>query len=148
MSFNYLCAWNPGSTACLRRRICPAGFILDVIFKILSPDTGYLQKVNQILEKLMAEVRQAREKNMVDKVFFARYHRLFGIIKIGIEPDQEKILSPLISRFLEDFVFETLGEDYRVSSPETVPLLAMAVRDEIINLRLHLDNLEKKKALI
>ncbi len=121
---------------------------LSQVFDVISTDRDYLQKVNQLITGLMVEARRARDKNLIDRVFFARYHRLLGLIKLTIDPDPEKILKPVIDLVLQDFVREVLAEDWKANWSENITLLATAVRDEIINLRLHLDDLEKKERLI
>ncbi|NPV83639.1 MAG: hypothetical protein HPY46_08680 [Candidatus Aminicenantes bacterium] len=121
---------------------------LSQVFDVISTDRDYLQKVNQLITGLMVEARRARDKNLIDRVFFARYHRLLGLIKLTLDPDPEKILTPVIDQVVEDFIREVLTEDWRAERSENMLLLATAIRDEIINLRLHLDDLEKKERLI
>lgn len=121
---------------------------LSQVFDVISTDRDYLQKVNQLITGLMVEARRARDKNLIDRVFFARYHRLLGLIKLTLDPDPEKILTPVIDPVVEDFIREVLAEDWRAERSENMLLLATAIRDEIINLRLHLDDLEKKERLI
>ncbi|MCX8160923.1 MAG: hypothetical protein N3G18_08335 [Candidatus Saccharicenans sp.] len=121
---------------------------LSLIFEAILTDREYLQKVNQMIAGLMVKARQLRHKNLIDKVFFARYHRLLGIIKVTLDPDPEKILTPVVDRVLTDFIHEVLAEDWMANRTENISLLATAIRDEIINLRLYLDDLEKKERLI
>lgn len=121
---------------------------LSLVFDVISADRDYLQKVNQLITGLMVEARQAREKNLIDRVFFARYHRLLGIIKLTLDPDPEKVLAPVVDLVLEDFIREVLAEDWKANRSENIPLLTTAILDEIVSLRLHLDNLERKERLI
>lgn len=106
------------------------------------------EQINQLLKRLMAEARQAREQNLIDGPFFVRYRRLLGIIKMTAGPDPDGILVPIINREMAGFVNEVLGEDLKTGRPEAIRLLGLAIRDEIINLRLYLDSLEKKEKLI
>ncbi|MCR4396241.1 MAG: hypothetical protein NUW07_05860 [Candidatus Saccharicenans sp.] len=106
------------------------------------------EQINQSLKNLMAEARQAREQNKIDGPFFVRYQRLLGIIKMTAGPDPDGILVPIINREMVSFIREVRGEELKGVGPETMNLLALAIRDEIINLRLYLDDLEKKEKLI
>jgi len=107
-----------------------------------------LEKINQLLKNLMTEARQLREQKQIDGPFFFRYQRLLGMIKITSAPDPDGILGPIIEREMASFIKEVLGEDSKTGGPEAIRLLAMAIRDEIINLQIYLDNREKKEKLI
>ncbi|HEK85278.1 MAG: hypothetical protein ACPLZD_01375 [Candidatus Saccharicenans sp.] len=107
-----------------------------------------LEQVGQTLKKLMADARQLRQQNQIDGPFFVRYQRLLGIIKMTAGPDPDGILAPLINREMSRFIGEVRGEEVKGESSEAVKQLALAIRDEIINLRLYLDSLEKREKLI
>ena len=48
---------------------------------------------------------------------------------------------------LSRFVREVLGQEYKGSGPEAIGQVAGAIADELINLRLYLDNIETKEIL-
>jgi hypothetical protein len=107
-----------------------------------------LEKINPLLKNLMTEARQLHEQKQIDRPFFFRYQRLLGMIKMTSAPDPDGILVPIIEREKASFIKEVLGEEVKTGGPETMRLLAQAIRDEIINLRIYLDNREKKEILI
>lgn len=104
-----------------------------------------LQRIEQFLIQSMQEAKKAREQNQIDPVFYARYQRLLGIIKMTMAPDPGGILVPILDQELKRFVSEVLGEDYK--GPGAIGQVANAIADEIINLQLHLDNFETKAKL-
>lgn len=69
-------------------------------------------------------------------------------MKMTAEPDPDFILIPIINREVEDFIYEVLGGGVKADQPEAFRLRGLAFRDEIINFRIYLDNLEKKEKLI
>jgi hypothetical protein len=109
--------------------------------------SGGVDKVNKAVEKFMAEARKAKDQSQVDAVFFARYARILAIIKIAVAPDPEGILVPMFDDELRRFVREVLGEDYKGSGPQAIGQVANAIADELINLRLYLDDIETKEKL-
>ncbi len=109
--------------------------------------TGGVDKVNQAVQKFMADARLAKDESRIDGVFFTRYARILAIIKIAVAPDPEGILVPMFDDELRRFVREVLGEDYRGSGPQAIGQVANAIADELINLHLYLDNIETKEKL-
>lgn len=121
---------------------------LITVFDVISSDRDYYQKVNNVVSGLMVEARRAQENNLIDKIFFTRYHRLLSIIKLTLDPDPEKILTPVIDEVLDDFVHEVLAENWKTVPDRKIGVLAEAVLNEIVNLQLYLDNLEKRQKLL
>jgi hypothetical protein len=109
--------------------------------------SGGVEVVNAAVEKFMADARKAREQGQVDAVFFTRYSRILAIIKIAVAPDPQGILVPMFDDELRRFVREVLGEDYKGSGPQAIGQVANAIADELINLRLYLDDIETKEKL-
>ena len=95
----------------------------------------------------MGEARKAKEQSKIDAVFYARYQRLLGIIKLVMAPDPGGILVPVIDQELKRFVTEVLGEEYKGTGPGAIGQVANAIADEIVNLRLYMDNVEIKARL-
>ncbi len=109
--------------------------------------TGGVDKVTEAVLKFMADARKARDQNQIDAVFFARYRRLLAIIRLAVAPDPEGILVLLLNEEFARFVREVLGEEYKVTGPQAIGQVANAIADELINLRLYLDNIETKEKL-
>lgn len=109
--------------------------------------SGGAEKVTKAVEGFMAEARTAKDKGQVDGVFFVRYARILGILKIAVAPDPEGILVPMFDDELRRFVREVLGEDYKGTGPEAIGQVANAVVNELLNLHLYLDDIETKEKL-
>jgi hypothetical protein len=109
--------------------------------------SGGVEKVTQAISKFMADARKAKEQKRIDALFFARYQRILGIIKLAVGPDPDGILVPIINRELGLFVKDVLAEDFKSTGPEAIGQVANAIADEIINLHLYLDNIETKEQL-
>jgi hypothetical protein len=109
--------------------------------------TGGVDLVNTAVEGFMADARKAREAGQIDGVFFARYSRILAIIKIAVAPDPQGILVPMFDDELRRFVREVLGDEYKGSGPAAIGQVANAIADELINLRLYLDDIETKEKL-
>ncbi|MBC7364927.1 MAG: hypothetical protein H5U07_10395, partial [Candidatus Aminicenantes bacterium] len=107
-----------------------------------------VEKIYQSLKDSMTEARQLREQKQIDGPFFVRYQRLLQVMKMTAAADPDLIMKPIIDREVERFINEVLGEEVRADQPEAIHLLGLAFRDEIINLRIYLDNREKKEKLI
>jgi hypothetical protein len=106
-----------------------------------------LRRIEEFLIQSMQEAKKAKEQSQVDPVFFARYQRLLGVIKMTMAPDPGGILVPVLDQELKRFVYEVLGEEYKGSGPGAIGQVANAIADEIVNLQLHMDNFETKARL-
>jgi hypothetical protein len=106
-----------------------------------------IKQIERFLVSSMADARKAKEMKQIDPVFFARYSRLLAMIKLFMAPDPGGILVPIIDQELKRFINEVLGEDYKGSGPAAIGQAARAIAEEIINLHLHLDNVEAKAKL-
>ena len=109
--------------------------------------TGGSKKVEPFLQEMMAEVKKAKAQAMIDPVFFKRYTRLLMIIKLAIVEDPEGILGPLIKREISRFIEDIWGEEFHFEGKGGIGAIAGALAEEILNLRLYLDNIEKKAKL-
>jgi len=119
----------------------------QTFYEMTVSGTGEAGKLTESLQKCAGEARKAREQNQIDAVFFASYFRLLGIVKLAMAPDPDGILAPVINRELALFVYYVLAEESKSSGPEAIGQVAKAIRDEIINLQLYLDNLDRKEEL-
>ena len=105
--------------------------------------SGGKEKVDEALENLMAKAKIDKAEENIDPLFFRRFNRLLSGMKLFIVEDGEGILGELIRREISALYLDVKGEDLDTSQPILGPV-ADALSDEIINLYLHLDNLEKK----
>jgi hypothetical protein len=106
-----------------------------------------LRAIEDFLVQSMQEAKKARGQDQIDPVFFVRYQRLLGIIKLTMAPDPAGILVPIVDQEIKRFVYEVLGEEYKGTGPGAIGQVANAIADEMINLQLHLDNFETKAKL-
>jgi hypothetical protein len=106
-----------------------------------------LKRIEDFLVQSMNEAKKAKDLNQIDPVFFARYRRLLGIIKMTMAPDPAGILVPVLDQEIKRFVYEVLGEDYKGTGPGAIGQVANAIADEMVNLQLHMDNVETKAKL-
>jgi hypothetical protein len=138
----------------------PAGAVLDkkvggalldgiakVFYDIAATGSGMPKDIEEMLAASMSDARKAKEQKQIDAVFFARYQRLLAVIKMVIAPDPGGILVPIIDQELRRFVNEILGEDYKGTGSGAINQVANAIADELVNLRLYLDNVEIKARL-
>jgi len=143
-----LWAENPGTPA-VDKKVGTA--LLDSIARlfqeIASRGTNPVQQIEDFLVQSIQEARKAKDNGQLDPVFFARYQRLLGVIKMTMAPDPGGILVPVLDQELKRFVYEVLGEEYKGSGPGAIGQVANAIADELINLQLHLENIETKAKL-
>ena len=109
--------------------------------------TGGPEKVEPFLQEMMAEVKKAKAQAKIDPVFFKRYSRLLVVMKLAILEDPEGILGPLIKKEVGRFIEDVKGEEYPVQGRRGIGAISDALAEEILNLRLYLDNIEKKAEL-
>ncbi len=113
--------------------------LTDQFRQMAAVGSGGFEKVDQMLQRCMADAKTAREADRIDKVFFARYARMLSLMKIWMIPDPQAVLRPIIDREIERFVMEVLGEDRRCEN-KGIGQVAGAFADEIVNLHLYLDD--------
>jgi hypothetical protein len=109
--------------------------------------TGGKEVVIPALEMMMADAKKARDQEQIDPVFFNRYNRLLMVMKLFLLEDEEGILGPVIEREVREFVWDVEGIKMEVSGKKAVGYVSQAIADELVNLHLYLDNIEKKKEL-
>jgi len=109
--------------------------------------TGGREKVIPALEEMMADAKKAKDQEQIDPVFFNRYNRLLMVMKLFLVEDEEGILRPVIEREVGDFVWDVEGIKLDGSGKKTIGFVSQAIADELVNLHLYLDNIEKKMEL-
>lgn len=111
--------------------------------------TGGKELVDKAMEEVMDEAKQAKAQKQLDPVFYRRFNRLLMVCKIWV--DSEGILAPLINKEVGEFVLDMYGELLEPLSPDkklSTGLVAGAITEELLNLRLYLDTRERRAELM
>lgn len=106
--------------------------------------------VESRLLAMAAEAKRAKEAGEVNIVFYARYARILAMTKLFVQPDKGNILAPVINREVTAFLFDVTGEepaDFKAGGPRAVGQVANALAEELINLQIYLDTLDKRQAM-
>jgi hypothetical protein len=109
--------------------------------------SGGREKVIPALEEMMADAKRAKDQEQIDPVFFNRYNRLLMVMKLFLVEDEEGILGPVIEREIREFVWDVEGIKLDGAGEKNIGYVSEAIADELVNLHLYLDNIEKKKEL-
>lgn len=114
--------------------------------------TGGREVLEKAMQGIVTEARAARAQNQIDAVFFYKFNRLMTVIQLAIVVDPKGILAPLVDREVGDFIEEVTGErPVLPSHPGGGPGLAAiagALAEEILNLRIYLDTLPRRAAML
>lgn len=90
----------------------------------------------------------AKEAATIDQVFFSRFARILALTKLVIAPDPGNLLRPVIDREIADLIMDVTGEAVPAGAgPVAVGRVANAIAEELVNLQLYLDTLEKRQAI-
>lgn len=102
------------------------------------------------LRAMAADAKKAKDAGEVNLVFYSRYARLLAMTKLLVQPDAGNILMPVIDREVTDFLLDVTGEEplaFRAGGARAVGQVANAIAEEIINLQIYLDTLDKREAM-
>ncbi len=128
---------------------------LVVAFKELAEmREAVIERTGKALVSMMKGARTANAQEQIDTVFFKRFHRILMVIKIVITPvidDGAGIMKPLYFGAINQFITDIEGEPFdleKVEDYEAINKITEAISHEIINLRLYLDNKEKREKLL
>ncbi len=100
------------------------------------------------IETIATEAKKAREAAEIDLVFSARFARLLALTKLLLRPDPGGVLKPVIDREIADFLKDVTGEDLATGTgPAAIAQVANALAEEVVNLQIYLDTLEKRQAV-
>ncbi len=128
---------------------------LVVAFKELAEQReAVIERTEEALVSMMKEARNAKGQGQIDSVFFKRFHRILMVIKCVITPvpkDSAGIMKPLYFGAINEFISDVEGEPYdieKMGGKEAIIKFTEAISHEIINLRIYLDNKEKREKLI
>ena len=106
-------------------------------------------RLEAYLQTMAAEAKKAREAGEVNLVFYSRFARILALTKLIIKPDPGGLLMPVIDREVADFLMDVTGE--RVVPPlqgsAAIGQVANAIAEELINLQIYLDTLDKRTAM-
>ena len=128
---------------------------LVVAFKELAEHReSVIERTEKALVSMMKEARNAQGQGQIDTVFLKRFHRILMVIKCVITPvpkDDSGIMKPLYFGAINKFIEDIEGHPYdieQVGGKEAINKFTEAISHEIINLRIYLDNKEKREKLI
>jgi len=129
---------------------------LVVAFKELAEHKeAVIERTNTALGEMMREAKRAEAQGQIDAVFFKRFHRILMVIKCVITPvpkdDDGMIMKPLYFGAINQFIEDIEGEKFdieKLGPNEAINKFTLAVSHELIELRIYLDNKEKREKLI
>jgi hypothetical protein len=128
---------------------------LVVAFKELAEmRESVIERTGKALVSMMKEARNAKAQGQIDAVFFKRFHRILMVINCVITPvskDGAGIMKPLYFGAINKFIEDIEGERFDLEKVEdyvAINKFTEAISHEIINLRIHLDNKEKREELL
>lgn len=121
--------------------------VISTFKGLAEKGTGGREKVIPALEEMMADAKKARDREQIDPVFFNRYNRLLMVMKLLLVEDEEGILRLVIEREVGDFVWDVEGIKLDSSGKKVIGFVSQAIADELVNLHMYLNNIEKKQEL-
>ena len=129
---------------------------LLVAFKELAEQReAVMERTNTALGEMAREAQRAETQGQIDSVFFKRFQRILVVIKCVITPiakDEEGwFVKSLYFEALEKFIEDIEGEPFNIEKSGhnvVINKFTQAVSNEIIDLRIYLDNKEKREKLI
>jgi len=120
--------------------------------QLAETGTGGRAALEKAMGDIITEARQARTQKQIDPVFFWKFNRLMTIIQLAVVEDPKGILNPLIDREVGGFIEEVTGEKVMLSGKDGkgvgLGAVAGALAYEILNLRIYLDTLPKREAML
>ncbi|OGD09008.1 MAG: hypothetical protein A2Y86_05860 [Candidatus Aminicenantes bacterium RBG_13_62_12] len=100
------------------------------------------------LQAMATEAKKAKEAGDINLVFYAHYARILALTKLIVNPDPGNLLMPVIDREIADFLKDVTGEDIIARTGSVaIGQVANALAEELINLQIYLDTLEKREAM-
>lgn len=129
---------------------------LVVAFKELAEmRESVIERTNTALGEMAREAQRANAQGQIDTVFFKRFQRILIVIKCVISPivkDEEGwFLKSLYFGAINKFIEDIEGEPFEIEKSghsAAINKLTQAVSQEIVDLRIYLDNKEKREKLI
>ena len=100
------------------------------------------------LQAMATEAKKAKEAGEINLVFYAHYARILALTKLLVNPDPGNLLMPVIDREIADFLKNVTGKDVIARTGSVaIGQVANALAEELINLQIYLDTLEKREAM-
>jgi hypothetical protein len=100
------------------------------------------------LQAMASEASRAKEAGEISLVFYSRYARILALTKLVIQPDRGSLLAPVLVPEIMDFVKDVTGEDFLArTGGATIGQLANALAEEMVNLQIYLDTLDKRNSM-
>lgn len=121
--------------------------VISTFKGLAEKGTGGREKVIPALEEMMADAKKAKDQGQIDPVFFNRYNRLLMVMRLLLVEDEEGILGPVIEREVGEFLWDVTGIKLDSSGKKAIGSVSQAIADELVDLHLYLDNIEKKQEL-
>ncbi len=118
-------------------------------FQEMATQGTSVEGLEKNLQAMAAETIKAKDAGEINLVFYARFTRVLALTKLIIKPDPGSLLMPVIDREVADFLMDVTGE--RVVPPlqgsAAIGQVANAFAEELINLQIYLDTLDKREAM-
>jgi len=129
---------------------------LVIAFKELAEHReSVIERTEKALLSMIKEANNAKAQGQIDTVFLKRFHRILMVIKCVITPiphdESGIIMKPLYLGAINKFIEDIEGEPFDVEKAgqnEAINKFTIAVSNEIVDLRIYLDNKEKREKLI
>ncbi len=129
---------------------------LVVAFKELAEQReAVMERTNTALGEMAREAQRANAQGQIDTVFFKRFQRILIVIKCVINPivkDEEGwFIKSLYFGAINKFIEDIQGEPFDIEKSghsAAINKFTQAVSQEIVDLRIYLDNKEKREKLI
>ena len=117
-------------------------------FQEMARQGTTVQGLEANLQAMAAEASKAKEAAEINLVFYSRFARILALTKLVIEPDRGSLLAPIVVPEIMDFVKDVTGEDFLTrTGGATIGQLANALAEELVNLQIYLDTLDKREAM-
>lgn len=117
-------------------------------FQAMAAQGTTAEGLESSLRIVAAAAKKAKEAAEIDQVFYSRFARILALTKLVVAPDPGGLLSPVIDREIADFLMDVTGEAVAArTGPMAVGQVANAIAEELVNLQIYLDTLEKRQAI-
>jgi len=129
---------------------------LVIAFKELAEQReAVMERTDTALGEMAREAQRANAQGQIDTVFFKRFQRILMVIKCVITPivkDEEgwfikSLYFGAINKFIEDIEGEPFDIE-KSGHSAAINKFTQAISQEIVDLRIYLDNKEKREKLI
>jgi hypothetical protein len=124
---------------------------LTRVFEELVGKGSGLGVAEQRLGVVIADNAATYKDGKTDAIFHHRFRRLLLVFRLVLTPmtPENNVWEPVIRKELSDFVYDTLGEDWRFGAKDAnaIGRMAAAMEEEFVSLWLYLDTLPQRQGL-